>query len=75
MTDHFQTLVAKMKVNIAEMARQQEQLKAFFTMKIDFLTTWVNPNKKRKKKVKKNKQTLYFDITYKSKMFTSFVCQ
>ena len=74
MTDHFQTLVAKMKVNIAEMARQQEQLKAFFTMKIDFLTTWVNPNKKRKKKVKKNKQTLYFDI-YKSKMFTSFVWQ
>ena len=75
MTDHFQTLVAKMKVNIAEMARQQEQLKAFFTMKIDFLTTWVNPNKKKKKEVKKNKQTLYFDITYKSKMFTSFVCQ
>lgn len=75
MTDHFQTLVAKMKVNIAEMARQQEQLKAFFTMKIDFLTTWVNPNKKRKKKVKKNKQTLYFDIIYKSKMFTSFVWQ
>lgn len=71
MTGHFQTLPAKMKVNIVEMSREQEQLKAFFTIKLDFSTSWVNPNKK--KQVKKNRQTLYFNITNKSTMFTNFV--
>ena len=47
MTGHFQTLPAKMKVNIVEMSREQEQLKAFFTIKLDFSTSWVNPNKKK----------------------------
>ena len=72
MNNNFQALVGKMRIEIEiEISKKQKPFKVLFTINIEVAAFWVSQNKR--KQVKMNRQTLYFNIIiYKSTVFTSF---
>ena len=58
MTDHFQALVGKLGIDIAETSEQQQSFKVFSATNIDLATSWVNQN--RRKRVKVNRKSFSF---------------
>lgn len=58
MTDHFQALVGKLRIDIAETSEQQQSFKVFSATNIDLATSWVNQN--RRKRVKVNRKSFSF---------------
>ena len=71
MNNHFQELDWKMRIEIEiEISKKQKPFKVLFTINIEVATFWVSQNKR--KQVKMNAQTLYFNIIiYKSTVFIS----
>lgn len=70
MCNHFETLLGQTKTKVAEISKQQKQLKEFFTININIATSWIKWSKR--KQLESNRQTLHLNIMCKSTRFTSF---